>query len=57
MWNLKNEINEKNRSRITDIEKSLVVNRGARQGYGIEEYKLLCIKQITMRIYCTSQGI
>ena len=39
----------KNKSRITDIEKSLVVNSGARQGYGIEKYKLICTKQISYK--------
>ena len=29
---------------------------GARQGYWIKRYKLLRIKQIRTRIYCTAQG-
>ena len=52
MWNLKNNTNDYicKTNRLTDIEDKLVVSKGERErgreklGYGIERYKLVCIK-------------
>ena len=52
MWNLKNNTNDYicKTNRLTDIENKPVVSKGEREkgreklGYGIERYKLVCIK-------------
>ena len=65
MWNLKHNINDyicktETDSQIQKINQQLPKGRGkgggAKQGYGIKRYKLLCIKQISNKDILYSTG-
>ena len=48
-----------NKNRLTDIENKLIVTRGERKGginwdFGINRYRLLCIKHIDKDLLCST---